>query len=253
MREQLHNALQTRNKRLAHVKQALGEFKDIIAFCGPLLTERLKLNVPVDRAQYVFQPFESEANIWVGVPDVETPLVPDVEADVLATCPVGQPQTRSLLEAALHNFEGLDEVGPYSRLTDAAGSDTPLAGLTMADFVRHCRALDLGKRYQDHLLATHEGANRAEIQRLSIAANREALRVQALIAKLKGLLSQAGLDALGQLCDGKPHPPMKTRRCIAGTSTCSIPPSTKYCSSGQTTLTARTPALCMSLATASTR
>lgn len=206
MREQLHKALQTRNKRLAHVKQALGEFKDIIAFCGPLLTERLKLNVPVDRAQYVFQPFESEANIWVGVPDVETPLVPDVEAEVLATRPVGQPQTRSLLEAALHNFEGLDEVGPYSRLTDAAGSDTSLAGLTMADFVRHCRALDLGKRYQDHLLATHEGANRAEIQRLSIAANREALRVQALIAKLKGLLSEAGLDALGQLCDGKPHP-----------------------------------------------
>jgi len=205
-REQLHSAIETRDVRLVQVRQALAGFKDIIGFCTPLLTERLKVSVPVDRAQYVFQPFESDANIWVGVPDVETPLVPDLEVDVLATRPVGEPQTRSLLEAALHNFEGLAEVGAYSRLTSAAGSATPLPGLTIADFVKHCRALDLGKRYQEHLLATHEGVNRAEVQRRSIAASREALRVQALIAKLKGLLSQPGLDALGQLCDGEPHP-----------------------------------------------
>ncbi|WP_455886071.1 NEL-type E3 ubiquitin ligase domain-containing protein [Pseudomonas rustica] len=205
-REQLHSAIETRNKRLVQVRQALAGFQDIIGFCTPLLTERLKVSMPVDRAQYVFQPFESDANIWVGVPDVETPLVPDLEVDVLATRPVGEPQTRSLLEAALHNFEGLAEVGPYSRLTSAAGSDSPLPGLTMADFVTHCRALDLGKRYQDHLLATYEGINRAEIRRLSIAASREALRVQAVIARLKALLSNRGLDALMQLCDGKPHP-----------------------------------------------
>ncbi|WP_408981016.1 dermonecrotic toxin domain-containing protein, partial [Pseudomonas sp. GW460-LB5] len=205
-REQLHSAIETRNKYLAQVRQALAGFKDIIDFCTPLLTRQLQVSVPVDRAQYVFQPFEPTANIWVGVPAVETPLVPDLEVDVLATRPVGEPQTRSLLEAALHNFEGLDEVGAYSRLTSATGSDTPLPGLTMADFVNHCRALDLGERYQAHLLATHEGANRAEIQHLSIAANRESLRVQALMAKLKGLLSRPGLEALMQLCNGQPQP-----------------------------------------------
>ena len=205
-REQLHSAIETRNKYLAQVRQALAGFKDIIDFCTPLLTRQLQVSVPVDRAQYVFQPFEPEANIWVGVPDVEAPLVPDLEVDITATRPVGEPQTRSLLEAALHNFEGLAEVGTYSRLTCAAGSDTPLPGLTMADFVNHCRAVDLGKRYQEHLLATHEGVNRAEIQHLSIAANREALRVQALIARLKGLLSRLGLEALTQLCDGEPQP-----------------------------------------------
>ncbi len=205
-REQLLRAIETRDKRLVHVRQALAGFQDIVGFCTPLLTKRLKVSVPVDRAQYVFQPFESDANIWVGVPDVETPLVPDLEVDVLATRPVGEPQARSLLEAALHNFEGLAEVGAYSRLTSAAGSDSPIPGLTMADFVNHCRGLDLGARYQEHLLATHEGVNRAEVQRLSIAASREALRVQALIAKLKGLLSEHGFDALVQLCEGKPHP-----------------------------------------------
>nr|WP_084297158.1 NEL-type E3 ubiquitin ligase domain-containing protein [Pseudomonas sp. URIL14HWK12:I5] len=205
-REQLRNAIKVRNKCLAQLKTALAGFKDIITFSTPLLTERLKVNVPVDRAQYVFQPFEADADIWTGVPDLEVPLFPDRKVDVLATRPVGEPQARSLLEAALHNFEGLDEVGAYSRLTRAAGSETPLPGLTMADFVKHCRALDLGQRYQDHLHATHEGDNRAEIQRLSIQASREALRVQALIATLKGLLSDHAGNALIQLCDGKPHP-----------------------------------------------
>jgi len=205
-REQLLRAIETRDKGVAQLRQALVGFKGIIEFCTPLLTERLNVNVPVDRAQYVFQPFEPIADNWIGVPDIEVPLVPDREVDVLATRPVGAPQTRSLLEAALHNFEGLAEVGPYSRLTSAAGNETPLPGLTLAEFVRHCRALDLGKRYQDHLLATHEGVNRAEIQRLSIQASREALRVQALIATLKGLLSNRGLAALMQLCDGVPHP-----------------------------------------------
>ncbi|WP_409321266.1 NEL-type E3 ubiquitin ligase domain-containing protein [Pseudomonas monteilii] len=205
-REQLRNAIKVRNKCLAQLKTALAGFKDIITFSTPLLTERLKVNVPVDRAQYVFQPFEADADIWTGVPDLEVPLFSDRKVDVLATRPVGEPQARSLLEAALHNFEGLDEVGAYSRLTRAAGSETPLPGLTMADFVKHCRALDLGQRYQDHLHATHEGDNRAEIQRLSIQASREALRVQALIATLKGLLSDHAGNALIQLCDGKPHP-----------------------------------------------
>ncbi|WP_426811477.1 NEL-type E3 ubiquitin ligase domain-containing protein [Pseudomonas sp. WOUb67] len=206
MREQLRSAIETRDQSLARLRKALVGFKDIIAFCTPLLTERLNVSVPVDRAQYVFQPFETAADIWPGVPDVETPLVPGLEVDVLATRPVGEAQTRSLLEAALHNFEGLNEVGAYSRLTYAAGSDTPLPDLTMADFVKHCRTLDLGKRYQDHLLATHEGANRAEIQHLSISASRDALRVQALIARLKALLSRHGRDALMQLCDGNPNP-----------------------------------------------
>ncbi|MCE7761557.1 hypothetical protein GQL56_02780 [Pseudomonas putida] len=205
-REQLRSAIDTRDKYLAQLNKALVGFKDIIAFCTPLLSERLNVNVPVDRAQYVFQPFEPDADIWTGVPDVETPLAPDLEVDVLATRPVGEPHTRSLLEAALHNFEGLDEVGAYSKLTSAAGSDTPLPGLTMPDFVKHCRSLDLGKRYQDHLLATYEGINGAEIQRLSVAASREGLRVQALIATLKALLSNPGRNALMQLCNGKPNP-----------------------------------------------
>ena len=96
-REQLRNAIKVRNKCLAQLKTALAGFKDIITFSTPLLTERLKVNVPVDRAQYVFQPFEADADIWTGVPDLEVPLFPDRKVDVLATRPVGETQARRWL------------------------------------------------------------------------------------------------------------------------------------------------------------
>jgi len=164
-RQQLRLLVETRDTCLAQLRQALPGFKGIIEFCRPLLTERLGLNVAVDQAQYVFQPFEPISNPWVGVPDPQYPLVPEQPVDVLATRPVGAPQARSLLEAALHNFEGLTEVGAYSRLARAAGDESPLQGLNMASFVQQCRALDLGQQYQGHLKSTHEGANRLEVER----------------------------------------------------------------------------------------
>lgn len=205
-RLQLRRFVETRDNCLAQLHQALSGFKGIIEFCQPLLTERLGLNVAVDQAQYVFQPFELTNNPWVGVPDPQYPLVPEQPVDVLATRPVGAPQPRSLLEAALHNFEGLTEVGAYSRLTRAAGDDALLQGLSLASFVQQCRALDLGQQYQGHLQATHEGANRLEVERLSIQASRECLRVQAQVAWLKGLLSERGRTALMQLCSNVSAP-----------------------------------------------
>ncbi|ATP49713.1 hypothetical protein CR512_10165 [Pseudomonas putida] len=205
-RLQLRLLVETRDTCLAQLRQALPGFKGIIEFCRPLLTDRLGLNMAVDQAQYVFQPFEPIINPWVGVPDPQYPLVPEQPVDVLATRPVSAPQPRSLLEAALHNFEGLTEVGAYSRLTRAAGDDSPLQGLNMASFVEQCRALDLGQQYQGHLQATHEGANRLEVERLSIQASRECLRVQAQVAWLKGLLSERGRTALMQLCSNVTAP-----------------------------------------------
>jgi len=73
------------------------------------------------------------------------------------TRPDGPAEKRSLLEAALHNFERPDEAGPYDALTVGPASDASLTGLGPAAFVSHCRTLDLGQRYQDHLQSLYEG------------------------------------------------------------------------------------------------
>lgn len=205
-RQQLRALIETRNTSREALKKALTGLKGMTEFCKPLLTQRLSLGVSVDKAQYVFQPFEPVTSNWPGVPDPEVPLEPDQAVDILAARPVGAPQPQSLLEAALHNFEGLEEVGAYSQLTCAPDDDSPLQGLSMASFVKHCRELDLGQRYQEHLQAIHEGPRKGEIERLTITVLRDSLRLQAHIASLKGLLSKHGLDGLVQLCDNATRP-----------------------------------------------
>ncbi|KHL71384.1 hypothetical protein PpSQ1_26495, partial [Pseudomonas putida] len=78
--------------------------------------------------------------------------------------------------------------------------------MSLEQFVRHCRELDLGQQYQDHLQAIYEGPRRAQISQLSMRASREELHVQAYIASLKGLLSAKGLAAINDLCSDVPQP-----------------------------------------------
>jgi Leucine-rich repeat (LRR) protein len=185
--------------------QALGDalkgLKDIRAFCKPLLETRLGQGIDVERAQYVHQPYEMSTNTWAGPLDLEVPIATDPSLPDPTPHPVGQAQRRSLLEAALHNFEGLDDLGPFDRLTSDATSETTLAGLEPAAFVRHCRQLNLGEQYQDHLQSIYESPQKAEIERLFIHANIQALNVQVAIAAASGLLTNSGIKALIQLCN----------------------------------------------------
>ncbi|MFK0310158.1 NEL-type E3 ubiquitin ligase domain-containing protein [Pseudomonas sp. NPDC090233] len=205
-RHRLQTLINERDTCQVQLKKALAGLKGISEFCKPLLASRLRLNVAVDKAQYVFQPFTYTPRIEPDTPEPAIPLAGAPEQDPFIISPVGAPQTRSLLEAAMHNFEGLAEVGPYSQLTVAPGDDNPLPGLSLADFVRHCRDLDLGQRYQDHLETLYEGPNKGLIERLTSEVNRKALRAHAQVAAMQGLLTAAGLQALTQLGEGTPKP-----------------------------------------------
>ncbi|WP_181004498.1 leucine-rich repeat domain-containing protein [Pseudomonas putida] len=194
-----------RDTQVKALHAVLSKLKGISEFCKPLLEARLDLATDVEKAQYVHQPFEV-VSPWINPPGFEFSPPPVQEPEPTTTRPVGAAQKRSLLEAALHNFEGLDEVGPYDALTQSTHTDEALRGLEPEGFVRLCRKLDLGQQYQDHLHAVYQGTNQAEIERLWIQANRQALKVQALIASLKGLLSRRGRDALVQLCNNERFP-----------------------------------------------
>lgn len=195
----IRRAIAKRDASRKALQHALAPLKSISEFCTPLLAQRLALNVAVDQAQYRFQPFEEVGDIWVTPIDVEYPLETGRETDVTAIRPKGPAQLCSLLEAALHNFEGISQAGPFSALQYSGTDARALPNLTVAQFIDHCRALDLGARYQAHLDAIYGGAAGAALEALLIEANRDELRLRARIASLQGLLSAHGLHAVQQL------------------------------------------------------
>ncbi|MDH4551945.1 NEL-type E3 ubiquitin ligase domain-containing protein [Pseudomonas sp. BN607] len=198
-RQRLQALYTQRDRYHAQLSEALAGFKGITDFCKPLLEQRLGLSTPVDKAQYVFQPAEQISNPWQPPPDLEVPLPVPGQHDV-TTRPVDNPQYRSLLEAALHNFDIIDDTGPYDRLVQGVHDTTELPHLTPVNFVRICRQLDLGQQYQEHIQSIYQGPRQQDIQRLSIALSQQTLLVEAQIAWMKGLLSSSGRDALTQLC-----------------------------------------------------
>lgn len=64
----------------------------------------------------------------------------------------------------------------------------------------------LGRQYEDHLQSIYEGPGQATIEQLWIDASRQALKTEAMIAYLKGLLTLKGRDALVQLCNNENTP-----------------------------------------------
>ncbi|WP_372240381.1 NEL-type E3 ubiquitin ligase domain-containing protein [Pseudomonas sp. MN1F] len=191
-----------RDTQFKALRGALKGFKQIHEFCKPLLSQQLGLDVEVDQAQYIHQPYKVFIE-QTNPPGLEISLD---QPQPFITEPDGPPQPRSLLEAALHNFAGSEEVGPYDTLTQGPGSNKRPRGLAPQMFIDQCRALDLGQRYQDHLQAIYEGPGQAEIEQRWIDASRQALKTQAMTAYLKNLLTLKGRNALTQLCDNHPTP-----------------------------------------------
>lgn len=198
----LRDAIKVRTATRKTLGQALSELQSLPQFCEPLLQQKLAIDVPVTQAQYCFQPFDTH----LGGP-LET--VPGLDSLGLSggayepqwiSEPVGAIESRSLLEAAMHNFEGLSEVGPFSSLQVNAKHASPLPGLSMARFVSSCRALDLGARYQAHLDNIFNGQQKAQVQDAWVQAHRAMLTVKAVIALIRGELSSLGYQALRHFC-----------------------------------------------------
>ncbi|MDD1014623.1 NEL-type E3 ubiquitin ligase domain-containing protein [Pseudomonas rubra] len=115
---------------------------------------------------------------------------------------------RSLLEAALDNFE-MDEEQPgafsaesYLSINNARVSARP------EDFARRCRTLDLGARFQAHLRQQFEpvdkpgqakGAAAKAVHEMLQKQRRSDLRVAAYLAYLKGDLTQWGFQLMQNL------------------------------------------------------
>ncbi len=194
--------IDTRDAGFKALRVALKDFRQISEFCKPLLESRLGPNINVDKAQYLHQPFKVYTTL-VNPPGLDISLGGD---DAYIERPEGPPQKRSLLEAALHNFEGPDEVGPFDALTLGPNDNASRPGLEPEAFVSLCRSLDLGRQYQDHLQSIYEGPGQATIEQLWIDASRQALKTEAMIAYLKGLLTLKGRDALVQLCNNENTP-----------------------------------------------
>ncbi|WP_409280091.1 NEL-type E3 ubiquitin ligase domain-containing protein [Pseudomonas sp. KCJK8751] len=198
----LRQLISARDAEFKALRALLEDFRQISEFCKPLLESRLGPDVKADKAQYLHQPFKVYTTL-VNVPGLDFSLGGD---DTYIKRPEGPPQKRTLLEAALHNFEGTDEVGPFDTLTLGPDDDASLPGLEPEAFVNLCRSLDLGRQYQDHLQSIYEGPRKAAIEQQWIDASQQALKTQAMIAYLKSLLTLKGRDALVQLCDNESTP-----------------------------------------------
>ena len=202
----LREALRRRDASALALSRLLAGQQDPATFCEPLLQRALAIDVPVTQAHYRFQPFRVVTD-WVV--DPVNPVVPPLSAagqpDVVVL-PDGAARQCSLLAAAMHNFTGMQEVGPLSSVQRGPTDESPVPGLTVGRFVGVCRSLDLGQRYQAHLEQIHAGAAGAAIQRAWTQASIDQLRLDARVAFMSALLSETGLQALLQLCEGAPTP-----------------------------------------------
>ncbi len=192
----LRDAIADRDARRQALHAALAPLKGIVEFCEPLLSARLGNEVSVTEALFVQQPFELKRPTTGPSPLGRTP--PRARSPVV---PKGAAQTRTLLEAALHNFTADNEVHPLDRLQRSATDIQPIPGLTLASFIGHCRQLDLGKSYQRHLTRVLDDPQ-GKLSTLWTEASQAELRVQGNIAHTRGNLSDAGLAAIEQLCTG---------------------------------------------------
>ncbi|MFF7109089.1 dermonecrotic toxin domain-containing protein [Pseudomonas sichuanensis] len=199
---QLREAIRRRTVSRKRLAQALSELQTLPQFCEPLLKNALHINVPVSEAQYCFQPFE-----LVPTGDLENLLALDdlglsagAYQQQWTAEPVGTPVPRSLLEAAMHNFEGMAEVGPLSTLQVSPHDPASIPGLSVSNFVTRCRTLDLGKRYQTHLDGVFKGTREEQVRAAWISAHRAELTVQTMIALIRNRVTQPGFEALRHFC-----------------------------------------------------
>ncbi|MDD2046733.1 dermonecrotic toxin domain-containing protein [Pseudomonas putida] len=208
----LREAVHSSQARLTHSQKALARalkgLKNIAEFAEPLLAQALttehQLSVPLRTSELIHI---HHLFTWQTY--------------------VSQHERRSLLEAALHNFEDEVEFSHESALAlagDAQIEKTVVIGkTTLGDsetlvdieleseaytikplslppkaFARTCRSLDLGQRYQAHLASVFAPA---QVATLAIRVHQDRLRLAADLAFLRHQVSGGALDKVQALLD----------------------------------------------------
>lgn len=198
--QQLNNAHWSAQNQ---VDELLAQVQDINAFAEPLLIAALK-------AQHGLDLDVRRTFLQLYIPATAEPF----------PIPTGATRTWtvSLLAAALHNFEAdeaeedaFDAHSDYISEPDRLNQYDILPGikqrLPIAAFVRLCRALDIGQRYQAYLErqlgvtdATLNATLRASVGRSQKAALKAALH----LARMQNEISQDSFHALRRYLDGHP-------------------------------------------------
>ncbi|AIL61561.1 dermonecrotic toxin domain-containing protein [Pseudomonas alkylphenolica] len=208
----LREAVQASQTRLARsqntLARALKGLKNIAEFAEPLLAQALathhQLSVPLRSSELIHI---HHLFTWQTY--------------------VSQHERRSLLDAALHNFENAIEFSRESALAlagDAQVEKTVVIGkttlgdsetlvdieleseaysikplrLSPENFARTCRSLDLGQRYQTHLASVFASA---QVATLAIRVHQDRLRLAADLAFLRHHVNGKALDKLQALLD----------------------------------------------------
>lgn len=198
---------QVRSRASSHaLAKTLKDFKGITEFATSLLTEAMR-------------------NKFGITPDVNKTVLFHLRSP-------NRLDQITLLQAALRNFEvdeSFDEVSLQETSALAAagslsveyyGEPLDIHGtlaakyiirnklpIQPASFARLCRTLDVGQRYQEHLSAVFDTtATAAQVRDQMIAANKDTLRVQAHIARIKSDISQTAHATLLEIVDGAPVP-----------------------------------------------
>ncbi|MCP2023706.1 UNVERIFIED_ORG: hypothetical protein J2Y76_004621 [Pseudomonas reinekei] len=196
-RQYLKQLIEERWRVQGVLDKTLGSLQhDIEAFAEPLLREMLQANFnSVERADELSVQLEVPSTIIFGI---------DTGASRV--------RQSTLLEAALHNFEESEAVegafrdssGIYRK--DSRGSLSLEPAIALPDFAALCRSLDIGGQYQRHiksvLLPDTPQAQRT-LQQDSVASEQAAFQVAALIARLKGDISDHAYGKLGQVRKGQ--------------------------------------------------
>lgn len=168
---------------------AFARISNIDVFAKPLLQQALKAHGNLDPgAMYFRRWYVYEANTVSYL--AGRVLVPDSDYYDLP-----------LLEAALYNFPESECRQQPRRNAVVDGKGVRQVGLSAVTLARLCRALDMGKQYQDHLdsiLLAGTGAH--SVKTLLAQFLRSSMLADALQAKVQGVLSEAELQLVIGLC-----------------------------------------------------
>ena len=192
-RQYLKELIEDQGRLQGVLDKTLGDLQhDINAFAEPLLRSSMQSN------------FNRVRNIDELTVQLEVPSKIGFVIDTGAS----RVRQSTLLEAALHNFEESEtEEGAFRNSSgiyrrDSLGSLSLESAITLPEFASMCRRLDIGAQYQRHiksvLLPVTEQA-RQTLQQDCVASEKAAFHVAALIARLKGDISDHAYSKLAQL------------------------------------------------------
>jgi hypothetical protein len=198
-RQYLKQLIDERWRAQSVLDKTLGNLQDDIqAFAEPLVSEKLQASFnSVERV--------SELTVQLEVPST-IGFVIDIGASRV--------RQSTLLEAALHNFEEAETAegafrnssGIYRK--DNQGSLSLEPAISLPAFATLCRSLDIGGQYQRHIksvLSPGTEKARKTLQKDSVTSEKAAFHVAALIARLKGDISDHAYGKLGQMREGQPN------------------------------------------------